>query len=225
MQFETRFVNGKPNIYFKEGPTKGISKNIHTKDKLAEVDIRDSLEISGELVKVKGDNLKRTQTAATNNKTGLKNTNKSSYGNRSQLKTTQPKKQSINDNKTVTLTQEQLNTLINEVATKKAMESTRNYKNSLENVNDDDQQYYRNQQQQQQQQQRRNDSVMMPRYNKPNIVVISDNEEDTSTVKNNSYKVGDKVGMASKNLLEKKKLKWEQDKSKTGYISKDFIEF
>jgi hypothetical protein len=52
MQFETKIINGKPNIFFKQEPTIKVFnplKKVNIKDKQAKKDLLRSIDISGEI--------------------------------------------------------------------------------------------------------------------------------------------------------------------------------
>ena len=52
MQFETKIINGKPNIFFKQEPTIKVFnplKKLNIKDKQAKKDLLRSIDISGEI--------------------------------------------------------------------------------------------------------------------------------------------------------------------------------
>ncbi|RNA02953.1 hypothetical protein BpHYR1_045007 [Brachionus plicatilis] len=53
MEFETRIVNGKPSIYYKNDIQKNVIKKVNTKDAKNKKEIKKSMGISGEVDKVK----------------------------------------------------------------------------------------------------------------------------------------------------------------------------
>ncbi|CAF0907856.1 unnamed protein product [Brachionus calyciflorus] len=188
MQFETRIIDGKPSIFYKDDAPKTNIKKPNTKNKQAKKDIHRSMDISGEIDMVKPSprqiNVKNTEKikSITNvlNQNGIK------------------------------LTPDQLINLISQVQTTDTKrEKSISRMDTADRNGDSDYRFLNNKSNLKKTQ----DQDFVNVYRPPQIVIAEDDEIEQPKPKPiiqetvNANKSNDRMS-----LIEKKKLKWQQDK-------------